>query len=37
MKRRLEKQIKSQKASMDKFVTTIKLRTIENVGENITN
>ena len=37
MKRRLEKQIKSQKASMDKFVTNIKLRTIENVGENITN
>ena len=37
MKRRLEKQIKSQKASMDKFVTNIKLRTMENVGENITN
>ena len=37
MKRRLEKQIKSQKASIDIFVTNIKLGTIENVGENITN
>ena len=37
MKRKLEKQIKSQKAFMDKFVTNIKLRTTKNLGENITN
>ena len=34
MKRKLEKQIKSQKASMDKYVTNIKLRTTENLAEN---
>ena len=37
MKRKLEKQIKSQKVFMDKFVTNIKLRTTENVSEIITN
>ena len=38
MKRRLEKQIKSPKASMDKFVTNIKKKnTIESLGESITN
>ena len=37
MKRKLEKQIEFQKASIDIFVTIINLFTIENLGENITN
>ena len=36
-KRKIEKQIESQKGSMDKFVTSIKKNTIESLGENITN
>ena len=36
-KRNIEKQIESQKGSMDKFVTSIKKNTIESLGENITN
>ena len=37
-KRKIEKQIESQKWSMDKFVTSIKKKsTIESLGENITN
>ena len=36
-KRKIEKQIESQKGSMDKFVTNIKKNTIESLGENITN
>ena len=35
-KRKIEKQIESQKGSMDKFVTSIKKNTIESLGENIT-
>ena len=35
MKRKLGRQIKSQKASMNKYVTNIKLRTTENLAENI--
>ena len=36
-RRKIEKQIESQKGSMDKFVTSIKKNTIEILGENITN
>ena len=36
-RRKIEKQIESQKWSMDKFVTSIKKNTIESLGENITN
>ena len=36
-KRKIEKQIESQKGSMDKFVTSIKKNTTERLGENITN
>ena len=36
-KRKIEKQIESQKGSMDKFVTSTKKNTIESLGENITN
>ena len=36
-KRKIEKQIESQKGSMDIFVTSIKKNTIESLGENITN
>ncbi|KAK4593670.1 hypothetical protein RGQ29_017677 [Quercus rubra] len=36
-KRKIEKQMESQKGSMDKFVTSIKKNTIESLGENITN
>ena len=38
-KRKIEKQIESQKGSMDKFVTNIKKKkhTIESLDENITN
>ena len=36
-RRKIEKQIESQKGSMDKFVTSIKKNTIESLGENITN
>ena len=36
-KRKIEKQIESQKGSMDKFVTSIKKKknTIESLGENL--
>ena len=36
-KRKIEKQIESQKGSMDTFVTSTKKNTIESLGENITN
>ena len=36
-KRKIEKQIESQKGSMDKFVTSTKKNTIKSLGENITN
>ena len=36
-KRKIEKQIESQKRSTNKFVTSIKKNTIESLDENITN
>ena len=36
-KKKIKKQIESQKGYMDKFVTSIIKNTIESLGENITN
>ena len=36
-RRKIEKQIESQKGSMNKYVTSIKKNTTESLGENITN
>jgi superoxide dismutase len=34
-KKKIEKQIESQKGSMDKFVTSIKQNPTKNLGENL--